>query len=103
MPQRDISRYKCPVSRTKERRSTDDDEKDTGPNLRLRGHARYAGLSDEEIAEELGWHVKKVQRLLNGGTRLTVNHLHIFSRVLRKPAHDLLDVDAPAASTKRAA
>lgn len=84
------------MSRTKERRSSDDDEKDTGPNLRLRGHARYAGLTDEQIAEELGWHVKKVQRILNGKTRLTVNQLRIFSRVLRKPARDLLDIDAPA-------
>lgn len=101
MPWVDISRYKCPVRRTNRR--SNDEEDDRGPNLRLRGHARYAGLDDEKIAEEFGWHIKKVQRLLNGETRLLVNHLHMFSRILHKPARDLLDIDAPAVSTARRA
>lgn len=73
---------------------SDDDKR---PNLRLKGHVQYAGLTDEQIAVELKWSVKKVSRVLSGETRLLVNHLFRFAQVLRKPVIDLLD-DPPAAA-----
>ena len=64
----------------------------------------YAGLTDEQLALELGWNVKKVSRVLSGRTRLLVNHLFAFATVLRKPVAELLN-DPPtvvAASQRRA-
>ncbi len=78
-------------------------ERDKRANLRLRGHVAYVGLTEEQIAEQLGWHLKKVQRILNGGTRLLVNHLHIFAELTGLPAAVLLEVDAPSPPEQRTA
>lgn len=76
--------------RTKDRKSEDDEEGyDKSLNLRLRDHVRRADLTLDQVASELGWNHKKVQRLLLGETRLLANHMVAFSRVLKKPIADL--------------
>ncbi|HEU4727638.1 MAG TPA: helix-turn-helix transcriptional regulator [Kofleriaceae bacterium] len=72
-------------------RSFDDDGPyDKSINLQLRDHARYAGLTIEQVAVALGWHPKKVYRLFTGETRLLVNHLFAFAKIIGIPPAYLL-------------
>jgi len=55
----------------------------------IRGHVEYSGLSEEQIAEETKWSIKRVHRILTGATGLRAEDMPVLARVLRKPIADL--------------
>lgn len=47
-------------------------------------------MSFADIATRLGWHERKVVRLLTGVTDIKIDHLEVFAKLLKKTPSELL-------------